>query len=405
MSSTNLPANDRGHHPDSPSSLQSTAACAHFENLQRETAAAAAGTLQHHAAETRDLSKLDEQEQVDAVNRCIAIEDTMINTLKAAGFEVEIIREEYLAVCRDEKTTAKDGKLWDGLTGGYPDTLLLARRPEGSLAVVLDWKFGKVLVTPTSSNLQGIAYSLAVLQKYTDVAEVMVQFYHPHIEQDAHKPEYSHTFSRDDMGAMELTIRRVVERKRTALREGWDSSISPVPSTELCIWCSKLGTCPAVQSLALTTYQKHERLELPVEVSPQYLTDPTSMRKIYQVSKVLEAFAKAVRDRIIDAVITEDVKVPGMTLVSKANRKVTSVRKVAEIAMGHGITQEEFESCLTLPITKVETAIKAKHPRGHGKVAVEDFRQMLEQSGAIEEGTPYSYLAESKKSDVDDFDV
>ena len=73
MSSTNLPANDRGHHPDSPSSLQSTAACAHFENLQRETAAAAAGTLQHHAAETRDLSKLDEQEQVDAVNRCIAI--------------------------------------------------------------------------------------------------------------------------------------------------------------------------------------------------------------------------------------------------------------------------------------------------------------------------------------------
>jgi hypothetical protein len=337
MSSTNLPANDRGHHPDSPSSLQSTAVCAHFENLQRETAAAAAGTLQHHAAETRDLSQLDEQEQVDAVKRCIAIEDTMINTLKAAGFEVETIREEYLAVCPDEKTKAKDGKLWDGLTGGYPDTLLLARRPEGSLAVVLDWKFGKVLVTPTASNLQGMSYSLAVLQKYTDVQEVLVQFYHPHIEQDAHKPEYSHTFSRDDMGAMELTIRRVVERKRTALREGWNSSISPVPSTELCVWCAKIGTCPAVLSLALTMYQKHERLELPVEVRPAYLTDPDSMRKIYQVLKVLETFVKSGRARIMDAVITEGVVIPGMRVVTKTDRKVTSVRKAA---------QNSYHTCL-----------------------------------------------------------
>ena len=398
MTSTNIPTNDRGHHPDSPSSLQSTAACAHFENLQRETAAAAAGTLQHHAAETRDLSQLDEQEQVDAVKRCLAIEDDLIGSLTAAGFDVEIIREEYLAVCADEKISAEDGKLWDGLTGGYPDTLLLARRSEGTLAVVLDWKFGQMLVTPTASNLQGMAYALAVLQTYTDVAEVMVQFYHPHIELDTPQPEYSHTFSRDDMGAMELTIRRVVAQKRDAARDGWDSSIAPVPSTLLCVWCSKLGTCPAVQSLALITHQKHEKLELPVEVSPQYLTDPTSMRKIYQVSKVLETFAKAVRDRIIDAVITEDVKVPGMTLVSKANRKVTSVRKVAQIATNSGLTQDEFESCVTVPITAVETAIKAKQPRGHGKTAVEEFRQMLEQSGAIVEGTPYSYLTESRKN-------
>ena len=242
-----LPANNRGHHPDSPSSLQSTAACAHFENQQRESAAATAGTLQHHAAETRDLSQLTEQEQIDAVRRCIELEDTLIASLKRAGFSVEVIREQYLAVCADEKSIAPDGQAWDGITGGYPDTLLLARRPEGSLAAVLDWKFGQVLVTPTVSNLQGMAYALAVLQKYPDVAEAMVQFYHPHIEADAPQPEYTHTFTRADMPAMELTIRRVVARKRYAKLAGWHGDTPPVPSTDLCIYCAKLGTCPAVQ--------------------------------------------------------------------------------------------------------------------------------------------------------------
>ena len=87
-----------------------------------------------------------------------------------------------------------------------------------------------------------------------------------------------------------------------------------------------------------------------------------------------------------------------MSLVSKSNRKVTSVRKVAQIATNSGLTQDEFESCVTVPITAVEAAIKAKQPRGHGKTAVEEFRQMLEQSGAIVEGPPYSYLTESKKN-------
>jgi hypothetical protein len=398
-----LPANNRGHHPDSPSSLQSTSACAHFENLQRETAAAAAGTLQHHAAETRDLSMLTEQEQVDAVQRCIALEDRYINELKSDGLEVQVIREEYLAVC-DEKVVAPDGTEWQGITGGYPDTLLLARRPEGSLAAVLDWKFGKVLVTPTASNLQGMAYALAVLQKYPDVQEVLVIFYHPHIEMDAHRPEYSHVFTRDDMGAMELTIRRIVAQKHEARKGGWGSEIAPVPSTELCVWCAKIGTCPAVQQLALVAHQKHEQLDLPVEVRPAYLTDPDSMRKVYQVSKVLETFAKSVRARITDAVATEGVVIPGMRLVTKTDRNITSVSKVAQIALGHGLSQAEFEACLSLPITKVETAIKSKYARGQGKAVIDDFRQMLEESGAVEEGRPYSYLMESKRA-VDEIDV
>ena len=277
---SNLPANNRGHHPDSPSGLQSTAACAHFENLQRETAAATAETLQHHAAETRDLSKLDDQEQVDAVKRCIDIEDSLITKLTASGFEVEVAREQYLAVCSSEKSTASDGVVWDGITGGYPDTLLLARRPEGSLAAVLDWKFGQVLVTPTASNLQGIAYALAVLQKYDDVQEVLIQFYHPHVEKDLHKAEYTHTFTRDDMGAMEITVRQVIAQKHEAKRGGWANSlISPTPSTDLCVWCAKIATCPAVQQLALVAHQKHEQLAMPVEVRPAYPPEPKTMTR------------------------------------------------------------------------------------------------------------------------------
>jgi hypothetical protein len=59
--------------------------------------------LQHKAAETRDLSILEDEDQVDAVKRALAVEDAAIDTLKNLGFDVEIIREQYLAVAGDEK--------------------------------------------------------------------------------------------------------------------------------------------------------------------------------------------------------------------------------------------------------------------------------------------------------------
>lgn len=399
----------RGHHPDSPSSLQPSAACPHFTNLQRETEASAAGTLQHKAAETRDLTILDDVEQVEAVKRCLAIEDGWVERLRKMPQQpsVQLVREQYLAVCRDESVVDVHGQEWHGVTGGYPDTVIMVIDNTDNtfaLAVILDWKFGKHLVTPTKDNLQGKAYALAVLQAQPTINEVLVQFYHPYIEGDAPKPEYTHTFTRADMPQMELEIRNVIARKRRAQSEGWKSDIKPCPSTNLCLFCAHLdcATCPAVSELALVTSAKYEPLSVPAEIRPAYLTQPEHMKAAYRISGVVEKLAKQLRKRITDAVITEGVQIDGMQVVTKADREVVSVEAVAEAAAEFGVEKEAFTECLSLPITKVETLVKTKAPKGKGAALVREFQKALEERGAVKKGRPYSYLVEAKEDDAVD---
>lgn len=391
---------ERGHHPDSPSSLQSSAQCAFFQNASRDSAASIAGTLQHKAAETRDLSTLDDEAQVSAVQRAIALEDDVIKSLKDDGLEVEVIREQYLAVAADEKSGD-----WDGITGGYPDTLIIGRGERGTLAAILDWKFGRHLVTATAENLQGIAYALAALQRWPEIDEVMVIFFHPHIEVTKRLPEYTHVFSRENMPTMELVIRLVVERKRKAKADGWDGEIKPNPSSNLCIWCANLATCPAVTQLATITSKKYESLAVPAEVRPAYLSNPEDMRRVHQLAGVLEKFCKSVKARIRDAVLTEGVEVPGMRLVTKADREVVSVSAVRDVAFEHGLSVEDFEACLSLPLTKVEDAIKKAAPRGKGAAALREFQSALDDVGAVKKGNPYTYLTEDKSSADDAVDI
>ncbi len=406
VSSVAAPAAERGHHPDSPSGLQSSDACPHFKNRNTNSAASLAGTLQHKAAETRDLSILEEPEQIDAVKRCLAIEDATTEQLRQAGaISIRIFREQYIAVCRDEAVVDVEGRKWPGITGGYPDTPIVATFEGGAqLAVILDWKFGKVLVTPTKDNLQGKSYALAVFQLFPDVQEVKVMFYHPHVELDDHKPEYSHTFARADMERMELDIRLVLALKHKARREGWGSSVKPKPCANLCLYCQHLDTaeCPAVVTLALQVHAKHERLELPAEVRPAYLTDPVSAKRMYQVSKTLEALAKAARKRITDMVLTEGFEIEGMRVTTKSDREISSIVAAREAALEAGITEDQFTECLSLTLGSLEKIVKSKAPRGKGAEAIRQLGDILESHGAIQKGKPYSFLVEAKEDDAID---
>lgn len=396
----------RGHHPDSPSSLQSSAACPHFRNRNSDTEASRAGTLMHAAIENHDTSHLEEPEQIEAVGRCIALEESHIAMLKNAGFGVEVVKEEYLPVCPEVTITDESGRPWVGITGGYPDLLIIGSLGGvPKLAMLDDWKCGQWLVTPTKDNLQGKAYALAVLQKYPTVEEVRVQFFHPFLEADGAKPEYAHTFSRDNMPGLEREIRLVIARKHRAAREGWTSAdVPPCPHTKLCVFCHHLDTaeCPAMLQLAADTHSKHEQLVVPVEVRPAYLSDPVAAKQVYQLSAAIEAFAKKARRRITDMVLTEGLEIEGMRIVTKADRNITSLAAVRDAALEAGLSIEDFESCLSLPLTTIEAKVKALAPKRQGAAKVREFQQLLDDRGAVEKGKPYSYLTETQPDEAID---
>lgn len=392
MNLDKLDTQTRGHHPDSPSSLQSSEACPHFLNEQRESQASLDGTLQHKAAETRNLDLLDSVEHQNAVLKCLKVEDDWITNLtEMVGHKPEILHEIYLPV-GDDLISAED-RIWLGVTGGYPDTVLIA----GPLAVIPDWKFGKIFVTPTAKNLQGIAYARAIFQKFPSVEEALVQFYHPYLEEDP-LPEYSHVFKREEMEHMELHVRFVVARKKAARAKGLHGSIPPVARTNLCLWCANKAECPALAEIFSEVSEKHEAITVPENVKSAQLKSPEDYAAALKVASIAELWAKAIKRRATDAALTEDLVVPGYELVRRQEREITSVKAIRDEAVRAGLTLEEFEQCLSLPITKVETLIADKAKLAGQKAApkVREFQERLEESGAVTLSPGATFLKESR---------
>jgi hypothetical protein len=388
----------RAHHPDSPSSLQASEACPGFENEQRESLASAAGTLQHKATETRDLSILENEEQVRAVQDCIAFEDELIAWhTERTGTPPTVIREKYLSV-GDDIVRASDGTKFTGVTGGFPDTLIVSS--DRKLVDIPDWKFGRIPVEPTKNNRQGQSYALGAAYLVPEAELFRVTFFPPHqgFTRQEIEEKYQHVFSRAELAGHETAIRTIVARKhRVAAEIARDEWSSCTPKMDLCMWCARKGVCQPLHAVVLKPAEKHPNFVVPATVNHLELTRPEQFKLAFRWANQLDLIVKAVKKRCVDAVTTEDLDLgDDMRLVKRTERKVNSVQGVIDMAAQHGLAPSEIIELLTAPITKLEDAIKAKAARGEGAAAVRAFRADLEEHGITEPGTPVYYLQEVK---------
>ena len=388
MSSTLLDTQTRSHHPDSPSSLQASEACPRFENEQREeteNSASSKGTLQHKAAETRDLDLLHGDEaMLSAVQKCIDYENRVIAYFQSRGVEPLIDREIYLSVGDD----AVQG--WEGVTGGYPDVVIYSL----SLgeAHILDWKFGAVPVTPTKDNVQGHAYELGLRKRLGPrIGPITVHFFAPNqgwTEQEQ-EDKYIHTFYPEDAAARELRIRTIIARKK-------DPRSRPCAKVDLCIWCAKKGSCEANRAAIIPLEGKYEDLVCPDVVAPHLLSLPSQYSAALKFAGQVELWAKAVKARCRDVALTEGIDVPGFKLIQKADRTVESVKTFQEVVLKSGVTPDEFLETLTPSLGKVESLVKLKAPKGTGAAAIRQLTSDLEEAGATTKGRPIYFLREIK---------
>ena len=386
----------RGHHPDSPSSLQSNEACALFENEQRESLAAEAGVLQHKAVETRDLSLLEDPSHVAAVEKCIAYLNKVGVEKYAEAGEVTVLKEEYLSV-GDERVYDQLKRLYVGITGGFPDEVYVAKY----FADIFDWKFGAVPVTPTKDNLQGIAYALGLFEKFPDLQRVTVHFYQPHQgwSEEKHNEKYVHTFHRTEIVDLELRIRTVVAKKKAALKalEEKGSWAAAQPKNDLCIWCARKGDCTKNHARVIVGASKYSDFIVPEVLNPSQLTRVDQVAAAYKWANQVEKIAKAVKARCSEIALTEDLNFSGeMLIVKKTERKLKSFKALISVARKHGLKLREILPLISVPFTKVEEAVKAKAPKGKGAEAVRCLQQDFIEEGALEYGQPAYYLQEAR---------
>lgn len=400
-----LDTQTRGHHPDSPSSLQASEACPCFVNEQREeteNSASAKGTLQHKAAETRDLDILHGDEaMVSAVQKCLGYEDRVIAYFRSRGVEPIIEKEVYLSVGDDlvsEKFSGENigNRLieWEGITGGYPDIVIYSLTLNE--AHILDWKFGAVPVTPTKDNVQGHSYELGlrkhILKKYgKKIGSVTVHFFAPNqgwTDQEQEE-KYIHTFSPEDTSTRELRIRTIIAQKKSP-------NAKPRAKVDLCIWCAKKGDCEANKAAIIPLEGKYEDLVCPDVVAPHKLALPSQFAAAMKFAGQVELWAKAVKARCRDVALTEGIDVPGFKLVGRADRKVESVKTFQEVALKNGMTPDQFLETLTPSLTAVEDFVKKAAEKGKGAAAIRQLTSDLEEAGATSKGKPYYFLKECK---------
>ena len=382
---------ERGHHPDSPSSLQSSEACALFLNEQRETRAATSGTLCHKACEAEDPSLCDTEQESEAVRKCLDYAKRVGETKSAEEGEIICIKEKYLGV-GDEKVGE-----YIGITGGFPDLVYVAKL----FADVLDWKYGADPVVPTKDNLQGISYALGIFKDYATVQKVSVHFYAPNQgwSEAEHNAKYVYTFLRSECEELELRVRTVVARKKAANKRLAEKGtwVDATPKTSLCIWCARKGDCTKCHAVVLRGAEKYPDFVVPQELNPLALTKAEQVATAFRWASQVEMIAKAVKARCSTIALTESLDLgPTLKVAKRTEREIKSFNELVNGAQRAGATMEELTPLFSVPFTKVEDLIKKKAAKGKGAEAIRALQADWEQNGATQMGLTSYFLKEVK---------
>lgn len=313
----------------SPSVLEKLEACPSYTKSEfTQNEAAAEGTLMHKAVETNDTSILEREEQVEQVNRCIAVCDQII--MKMNPDEGKVLREFQIAVNEIKGTL---------------DFAVLLNAKQGAL---VDYKFGRQPVTSAENNIQLQAYVLGLFLAFPELEEVEATLIQPRLDVLS-----SHVYKRENAGSIYRRIENIVLRASLDAKE-------EVPSDKACLYCSRKAECKALSEVAHTA-GNNIGMNLPLVYNPNLLARPADRAKAQILSYILEDWAKQVRDANAKAVLERGETIPGFELRSRAgnttvNETVNAVTKVAET---YGLSFETILQACSLSATQLTDVIHA----------------------------------------------
>lgn len=376
-----LAAEERPHHPFSPSQLQSLEACPCYLGKESDVphARTIAGTRAHNVTETgEDDNRLSDEDTLAAAE-CLDFVEQRRQQLSIGGqMAVEELKETYLPI---DDVLFPDGVRFT--TAGYVDRALINHNQ--TYAELFDWKFGFWPVEEAGNNLQGISYTLGLFKKYPTLQSIRFFFKQPLI-----KSLSDALFTREQLPALYLRVQTVVARARKA-RIDKDFATAK-PHVPVCNFCSNIAVCPKVTEFACRVGTKFHPVAIPADITPTMAHDPAQTTLAMQLAQVVSVWAGAFKRLVTDRIIRGDAPMlPGYKVQSMSRRKIVDMTLYKAAALQH-LTPEEFEKTLESSLGAVEEIVKEKAVRGTKTSTVEDFQKFLEESGAVKRGDSYSFL-------------
>ena len=367
------------HAEFSPSGLASHELCPRFEKSTSDEVhpVTAEGSLLHDHVERRDTEGLTPA-QVRLVEDCIAFTNDCTLGAKEAFNEVRL----------------DIGRRDDGsyLTFGTVDHVAIS----GSVAVVVDYKFGYNGVDAADTNAQGAAYTLGVFENWPEIEEVHLHFYLPR------RGEHTeHVYTRADEAAIRVRLETIVARAK-------DKDLPPTPSPMACQYCAAKSTCEALAENALVVAKKY-RPTCPdmdattlAKVNSSEIVDPAQMSKALQIAGVMEEWAKSVKHHARQLVVDKGVEIPGYKIIQRAGsaRVTGSAEEIYNTVASGQLTKEQFIACTKVDLTKLAAALASIAPRGEKGSAKNTLMEVLESLELATRGSTTQVLMKEKKKTI-----
>jgi superfamily II DNA or RNA helicase len=375
---------DRPHAPYGPSKLEYISTCPGFENQQSDddtNEAAESGTRCHNACETGDVSKLSDEE--------------LVLVEMAMGY-VGPIMEKSIRIEQEIRVEVFDQ--W-----GYLDLLCFDSETHADL---LDYKFGKIPVRDTETNLQMKCYTQGVFEKYPQLMTITV-----HIVQPRTDTISTHTWRRnEDLPVFSGEIYLILERKKMVDKLGLQHpDVFPLlqPFCSACDFCGNRWRCPALSAQVLTVAAKVGGLPIPDRLVIEAGEPITSAELgiIKRLADIAHKWASDMKDRAIEIALTQGVIPDGYTLQeANAPRQVPNIHLAHEVLSDPERTKEYvqltkddiYECAKGLSISALEDKFAAKAPKGKKTAWKVAMGNILQDGGAIASSGTYHKLVPIK---------
>lgn len=320
--------------------------------IDEESDDAAMGTMLHACMEQGTTP--EDPEDAEAVAWCREMEKALCEKhlgMKGNWTDVQTVREVRLF----ER---------DRLFSGKPDMVAVWDRK----AFVVDYKFGRIPVSPAECNLQLSALAVLVMDGHEayHVDEVFVCILQPYA-------------SRKEPAVCRYT-RESVEQARAffqaCIEQAKDEHAPLKPSEKACRYCRAQSSCPAVK-LALVQVTSGDLTEAWEEWSPE------KRREAYDLAKLAKKWAASVESKV-KADLRAEVEIPGLVLApGKKAFTVTDAAAAFQILNGlfpDGITAQAFTGCCKVGITDLDKLVHSVRKAADAGARVNESKDWLRKT-------------------------
>lgn len=358
-----------------PSSLGYLQVCPRFVNDEtRDDTASKRGTMLHEMVATGqgDLTPLTEDDRT-AVVGCREYLRNIVNKKTA---DVSLQKEVPLH--------SRLGKMATLL--GKTDVLILDA--EKRYATVIDWKFGYGAVIAARQNPQVMSYARMVFAMFPTVDAVTTTLVCP-LQEDNLVDTY--VWDKADIPVIDIVLENIVTRVMDPAQE-------PVLNWSVCRYCGAKATCSKMCQVMLRTSEVTSPVTVLELLAVKHL-DPDTRSKWQQVAEWAGDWAKQVKRKNLDAVLSDGEEIEGYGVVRrKGSLKIENTAQAVERLVSFGYDRNIVMAACALSLPSLTEGLENLPDEQKGGVTKKEIREKLEAllKQYLREGEPVVYLKRVK---------